>query len=223
MPCTSIGCRSKSPIPAAMSPTAQQLRHRLAIRPVPHVTDVDVVIGSKGPIAPPTLCNGLTVPIVAFDEVYSFDIDALIRSTAPRAFRKSRSCASTSPTSFRFWSRRSRPTTITERRAQHASAGKDNGTELIVPHAGVQRGGIARHVRPRIPRPVERMAASTSIAAGCMRSGVRVKLRPMPIVLGAAHPGRKSSVPSTLPPSRAGLQTRLRLSLNAAADQEWDF
>ena len=49
-----------------------------AIRPAPHPTDVDVVIGVRGPIAPPELCNGLMIPMVAFDQIYSFDIDALI-------------------------------------------------------------------------------------------------------------------------------------------------
>ena len=49
-----------------------------AIRPAPRPTDVDVVIGVRGPIAPPELCNGLMIPIVAFDQIYSFDIDALI-------------------------------------------------------------------------------------------------------------------------------------------------
>lgn len=51
-----------------------------AIRPAPRPTDVDVVIGLRGPIAPPELCNGLMVPIVAFDQIYSFDIDSLIQS-----------------------------------------------------------------------------------------------------------------------------------------------
>lgn len=51
-----------------------------AIRPAPRPTDVDVVIGVRGPIAPPQLCNGLMVPIVAFDQIYSFDIDAHIQS-----------------------------------------------------------------------------------------------------------------------------------------------
>ncbi len=51
-----------------------------AVRPNPRPTDVDIVIGVKGPIAPPTLCNGLTVPIVVFDQVYSFDVDSLIAS-----------------------------------------------------------------------------------------------------------------------------------------------
>src|SRR5262249_12454266 len=51
-----------------------------AVRPVPRATDVDVVIGLLGPIAPPTMCNGLMVPIVVFDQLYSFDIDSLIGS-----------------------------------------------------------------------------------------------------------------------------------------------
>lgn len=51
-----------------------------AVRPAPRATDVDIVIGSKGPIASPTFCNGLTVPIVTFDQMYSFDIDTLIQS-----------------------------------------------------------------------------------------------------------------------------------------------
>jgi len=51
-----------------------------AIRPVPHPADIDVVIGVRGPIAPPEMCNGLMVPIVIFDQMYSFDIDSLIKS-----------------------------------------------------------------------------------------------------------------------------------------------
>ena len=51
-----------------------------ALRAAPSRTDVDVVIGMKGPIAPPTFCNGLTVPIVAYDQIYSFDHNSLIRS-----------------------------------------------------------------------------------------------------------------------------------------------
>jgi hypothetical protein len=51
-----------------------------AVRSTPRPTDLDVVIGSRGPIAPPEMCNGLMVPIVAFDQIYSFDRDALIKS-----------------------------------------------------------------------------------------------------------------------------------------------
>ncbi len=38
------------------------------------------MIGMRGPIAPPELCNGLMVPIVVFDQIYSFDRDALIKA-----------------------------------------------------------------------------------------------------------------------------------------------
>lgn len=44
-----------------------------AVRPAPSPMDIDVVIGIKGPIAPPEMCNGLMVPIVMFDQIYTFD------------------------------------------------------------------------------------------------------------------------------------------------------
>lgn len=50
-----------------------------ALRRDPTPMDLDVVIGLKGPIAPPDLCNGLTVPIVYFDQIYSFTRDELIK------------------------------------------------------------------------------------------------------------------------------------------------
>src|SRR5262249_32735509 len=51
-----------------------------AIRPQPSPLNVDVVIGVRGPIAPPELCNGLMVPLVVFDQIYSFDRDALMKA-----------------------------------------------------------------------------------------------------------------------------------------------
>lgn len=51
-----------------------------AIRSAPSPADVDVIIGVRGPIAPPEMCNGLMVPIVAFDQIYSFDRGALIKA-----------------------------------------------------------------------------------------------------------------------------------------------
>jgi hypothetical protein len=51
-----------------------------AIRPQPSPMDIDVVVGIRGPIAPPELCNGLMVPIIVFDQIYSFDRDALIKA-----------------------------------------------------------------------------------------------------------------------------------------------
>ncbi len=53
-----------------------------AMRPAPRPTDVDVVVGLRGPIAPPEMCNGLMVPIVMFDQIYSFDVDSLIEDVS---------------------------------------------------------------------------------------------------------------------------------------------
>lgn len=49
-----------------------------AVRSRPNPTDLDVVIGVRGPLAPPEMCNGIVVPIVGFDQLYSFDRDALL-------------------------------------------------------------------------------------------------------------------------------------------------
>jgi len=51
-----------------------------AIRPQPTPMDIDVVVGSRGSIAPPEFCNGLMVPIVAFDQIYSFDRASLLEA-----------------------------------------------------------------------------------------------------------------------------------------------
>src|SRR5208337_1228711 len=51
-----------------------------SLRPTPRSTDVDVVIGLRGPNAPPDLCNGLMLPMVRIDKLYSFDVDSLIKS-----------------------------------------------------------------------------------------------------------------------------------------------
>jgi len=49
-----------------------------AVKPGAQATDRDIIIGVRGPMAPPTMCNGLMVPIVAVDRVYSFDIPGFI-------------------------------------------------------------------------------------------------------------------------------------------------
>jgi hypothetical protein len=49
-----------------------------ALRPEPRYDDIDVVVGVRGPVAPPEACNGLSVPIVAFDQLWSFDRDAFL-------------------------------------------------------------------------------------------------------------------------------------------------
>jgi len=51
-----------------------------AMRPAPSPADVDIVIGERGPIAPPEMCNGMMVPIVVFDQMYSFDVPTLIKA-----------------------------------------------------------------------------------------------------------------------------------------------
>lgn len=51
-----------------------------ALRTAPSPIDLDCVIGFRGPIAPPEMCNGLMIPIVIFDQIYSFDRDALIKA-----------------------------------------------------------------------------------------------------------------------------------------------
>jgi len=46
----------------------------------PRRDDLDVVIGVRTHIAPPEMCNGLAVPVVVFDQLYSFDRDSLIEA-----------------------------------------------------------------------------------------------------------------------------------------------
>jgi hypothetical protein len=42
--------------------------------------DCDVVIGTRGPIAPPNMCNGLQVPIVFCERIYSFEVEDFIKA-----------------------------------------------------------------------------------------------------------------------------------------------
>jgi hypothetical protein len=58
-----------------------------AVRPTPSPLDVDVIIGVRGPIAPPELCNGLMVPIV---------VSEALTSTAPPALGRVRRASSSS-------------------------------------------------------------------------------------------------------------------------------
>jgi hypothetical protein len=46
----------------------------------PTPSDLDVVIGTKGRIAPAEMCNGLLVPIVAVHQLYSFSREQLIQA-----------------------------------------------------------------------------------------------------------------------------------------------
>lgn len=51
-----------------------------SVRANPSRQDVDVVVGLRGPLAPPTMCNGLSVPIVGFSQIYSFDRDSFVQA-----------------------------------------------------------------------------------------------------------------------------------------------
>jgi PatG C-terminal len=53
---------------------------RATVRPERRADDIDAIIGVRAQIAPPEMCNGLSVPIVMFDQVYSFDRETLIAS-----------------------------------------------------------------------------------------------------------------------------------------------
>jgi PatG C-terminal len=62
-----------------------------AVRPASNPLEIDVVIGMRGPIAAPDVCNGLMIPIVSFEQIYSFGRDALMRAIprpdkAPKGF-----------------------------------------------------------------------------------------------------------------------------------------
>jgi len=54
-----------------------------AYRASPNPGDLDVVIGVRGPIAPASMCNGLLVPILIFDQVYSFGRQTLLDALKP--------------------------------------------------------------------------------------------------------------------------------------------
>ncbi|MFJ3863972.1 cyanobactin maturation protease PatG family protein [Streptomyces nigra] len=49
-----------------------------AIGPSPQASDLQAVVGLRGPLAPPDFCNGLMLPLVAFDQIYAFDTDSLV-------------------------------------------------------------------------------------------------------------------------------------------------
>jgi hypothetical protein len=51
-----------------------------SLRATPSSLDIDVVIGARGPLAPTEMCNGLAIPIVIVDQIYSFDQQTLLKS-----------------------------------------------------------------------------------------------------------------------------------------------
>jgi hypothetical protein len=58
-----------------------------SIRARPQPSDLDLVVGVKGPIAPPEVCDGLLLPLVIVDMIYSFDRTSLIKAI-PREKRE---------------------------------------------------------------------------------------------------------------------------------------
>ena len=50
------------------------------LRATPRAGDLDVVIGTRGPLAPPEVCSGLMVPLLAFKQIYSFDVDSFTKA-----------------------------------------------------------------------------------------------------------------------------------------------
>ena len=51
-----------------------------SVKPQQDKAGIDVVVGSKGPVALPEMCAGLQVPIVGFDQLFSFNREEFIRS-----------------------------------------------------------------------------------------------------------------------------------------------
>jgi hypothetical protein len=55
-----------------------------ALKPAASLVDIDVIIGRRGSLASPEMCNGLIVPIVWVDQIYSFDRDTLMKAIPKR-------------------------------------------------------------------------------------------------------------------------------------------
>lgn len=51
-----------------------------ALRPVTDKRDLAVIVGRLGPVAPPSACQGLSVPVVSVAHVWAFDSKKLIRA-----------------------------------------------------------------------------------------------------------------------------------------------
>jgi hypothetical protein len=63
------------------------------LRSDPQPTDLDLVIGNRVGVAPTTMCNGLTLPLVTVDQIYSFDRGTLIAAIPHDDEAKSKSKA----------------------------------------------------------------------------------------------------------------------------------
>jgi len=55
------------------------------MRPERDDEDIDLVVGVRGPLAPPDMCNGLMIPIVRFDNIYAFSRTDLLMDMQPPA------------------------------------------------------------------------------------------------------------------------------------------
>jgi hypothetical protein len=73
-----------------------------ALQPRSGSGELDLVIGAIGPIVPPDACGGLTVPVVVFDQVYSFG-RAACRPPSPTRARPPAAGPSAPPPSRRSW------------------------------------------------------------------------------------------------------------------------
>jgi hypothetical protein len=51
-----------------------------AVKPSERGLDTDVIIGTRGPMAPPEMCNGLIAPIALVDRIYSFEKPELMNA-----------------------------------------------------------------------------------------------------------------------------------------------
>lgn len=51
-----------------------------AVKPAPLGTHRDLMIGTRGPLAKPEMCNGLIVPLVLFERIYSFSVPDFLAS-----------------------------------------------------------------------------------------------------------------------------------------------
>ena len=70
----------------------------LLVKSLENPKNIDVVIGTIGQVTLPEICNGLMVPLVNFDQVYSFDVDSLIKSIpTPKSRRTQESQTEDSP------------------------------------------------------------------------------------------------------------------------------
>ena len=75
-----------------------------AVREDPRRDDIDMVIGTREELAPPDMCNGLAVPVLVFDQIYSFDRDSLIESIpSPESIKSKTQKAKFGQTAGRFF------------------------------------------------------------------------------------------------------------------------